>query len=68
MKYLLLNFKTEYFIQNGIKIFTGTAGQQRIGKEYIANYLIPLPPLAEQKRIVSKVKELMQLVDKLENI
>lgn len=67
MKYLLLNFKTEYFIQNGIKIFTGTAGQQRIGKEYIANYLIPLPPLAEQKRIIAKVEELMSLVIKLEN-
>ncbi len=66
MKYLLLNFKTEYFIQNGIKIFTGTAGQQRIGKEYIANYLIPLPPLAEQKRIVAKVEELLNLVNKLE--
>ena len=28
-------------------------------------YLIPLPPLAEQKRIVAKIEELMQYCDKL---
>ena len=28
-------------------------------------YLIPLPPLAEKKRIVEKIKELMQYCDKL---
>ena len=65
-KYLLLIFKTELFIKNGIKNFTGTAGQQRIGKDFIVNYLIPLPPLAEQKRIVVKVEELLNLVNKLE--
>ena len=65
-KYLLSIFKTELFIKNGIKNFTGTAGQQRIGKDYLANYLIPLPPLAEQKRIVAKVEELLNLVNKLE--
>lgn len=62
-KYLLSIFKTELFIKNGIKNFTGTAGQQRIGKDYLANYLIPLPPLAEQKRIVEKLEEILPLVD-----
>jgi len=31
------------------------------------NILIPLPPLAEQKRIVEKVDEIMNMLDELEN-
>ena len=40
--------------------------QQFISLTFIRNYVIPLPPLAEQQRIVAKVEELMQIVDKLE--
>lgn len=65
-EYLLCFFKTEYFITNGVKSFTGTAGQQRIHKDYLATCLIPLPPLAEQKRIVAKIEELLPLIDHYE--
>ena len=64
-EYLLWFFKTDYFISNGVKSFTGTAGQQRIHKDYLSNCLIPLPPLAEQKRIVAKLEELLPLCKKM---
>ena len=39
--------------------------QPNISKEKIVNTLIPLPPLAEQQRIVEKIEELLPLVEKL---
>lgn len=65
-EYLLWFFKTDYFISNGKKSFTGTAGQQRIHKDYLATCVFPLPPLAEQKRIVAKIEELLPLIDRYE--
>ena len=46
---------------------TGTSGTMpKINQSTVKSLPIPLPPLAEQKRIVAKVEELMALVDKLE--
>jgi type I restriction enzyme S subunit len=45
---------------------TGTAGQKRVPTEYFAFSPFPLPPLAEQHRIVAKVDELMVLCDELD--
>lgn len=63
LEYLLCLFKTEDFICKGVKAYTGTAGQQRIGKDFIEEYLIPLPPLEEQRRIVEKIKTLMPIIE-----
>lgn len=35
--------------------------------EVLKNYLVPLPPLAEQKRIVAKLEELLPLCDRLKS-
>lgn len=36
--------------------------QPNISKEKLVNYLIPLPPLAEQKRIVAKLEQLFKVL------
>ncbi len=65
-KYLIWIVKTDSFIQGGIQSFSGAVGQQRVRKEYISKYLIPVPPRKEQDRIVHKLNELFALVILLE--
>ena len=43
---------------------TGTAVRQMPAKE-MGNLLIPLPPLAEQHRIVAKIEEIMPMIERL---
>jgi type I restriction enzyme S subunit len=52
----------------GQRLFTGISRSAQAGfnKDDIASSLLPLPPLAEQQRIVAKVDELMVLCDQLE--
>lgn len=42
------------------------AAQPNFSKDKILTYPFPLPPLAEQRRIVAKVNDLTALVDRLE--
>jgi type I restriction enzyme S subunit len=65
-EFVLIYLKTRGFISRGEPRMTGSAGQKRVPREYFAGSPFPLPPLAEQKRIVAKVDELMALCDRLE--
>lgn len=65
MKYLLWFVKTNYFIKDGKNHFTGTAGQQRVSKQWLSKVLIPIPPLEQQKRIVDKIEKCFELIEQL---
>ena len=41
------------FRQNGTEAMTGAAGQKRVPAGFVANYKVPLPPLAEQRAIAA---------------
>jgi type I restriction enzyme, S subunit len=47
-------------------LFITTAGQKTVNQGHLRSLAIPLPPIAEQRRIVAKVEQLMTLVDELE--
>jgi len=47
------------------KLFITTAGQKTINQGHVNSLIIPLPPLAEQHRIVAKVDELITLCEQL---
>ena len=55
------------FITDIAKIRTTGGAAPRVNMSTVRGYPIPLPPLAEQHRIVAKVEELMALCDQLES-
>ncbi len=63
--FLLWFLKSEYFIKYGVEHFGGTVGQQRVGTADVKQCYIPLPPIEEQKRIVTKIEELFKQVEAL---
>lgn len=64
--FILLNIKSPIYLKKGEAGMTGTAGQKRLAKDFFSFYPLPIPPFAEQHRIVAKVDELMALCDQLE--
>lgn len=66
-EYLTLVINSPYgvkYAKGNISSKGGSAGNFNLGR--IRSFLIPLPPLAEQNRIVQKLDELMQYCNELE--
>lgn len=62
--FLWLIFKGMYYREHIRNLVKGT-NINNIKEEYITTLPIPLPPLAEQKRIVAKIEELFAEIDKM---
>lgn len=71
-KFLYLLTTEIAFRQYGTESMTGAAGQQRVSADFVANYQIPLPPLAEQRAIAAfldrKTAKIDTLVSKKERL
>jgi type I restriction enzyme S subunit len=63
--YLQRFMLSEIFLVQAIKNDTRVA-MPKINQMELNSIAVPVPPLAEQRRIVSKVNQLMALVDELE--
>ena len=51
------------FRERGKKNMSGAVGQKRVAKKFIENYLINLPPLEQQRRIVAKLDAVFAEID-----
>ena len=65
-KFYLYLFKSQWYISEGTKYFKGVVGQQRVHKGIFTDLQIPLPPLAEQYRIVAEIEKWFALIDQIE--
>ena len=61
--YLLWIAKTDDFINGGVETFSAAVGQQRVDRDFIVNYLIPLPPVNEQKSIINKINVAFSVIN-----
>ena len=65
--YVFQNFKSPYVLKTYQERFGGSGLQPNLKISDVTDLLLPIAPIEEQHRIVTKVDELMALCDQLEN-
>jgi len=61
--WIYLNLAYSEFREIGKIQMTGTGGLQRLPKEFVLNFEIPLPPLAHQRALVTQIEQWQKVAD-----
>lgn len=68
-KYILYWLNSPFGVSTSIKNITGKESSQgNLNVDDVRNFLIPLPPIEEQQRIVDKIEELFAKLDEIKPI
>lgn len=65
-EYGLMFFKSDYFINSCAGSYNGVVGQQRISRSLIEEMPFLLPPIDEQRRIISAVNDYFAVLNRIE--
>lgn len=61
IEYIHFLLRNEKILQTAQNYFGGSAGQQRVSKDFLLNFKVPLPPIKIQKEIVDKINNAYKL-------
>lgn len=62
-EWIFYHINTSDFINEGKAFMMGTAGQQRIDINFVKQFQIPIPPLEEQRQILTEIRTEKSLVE-----
>jgi type I restriction enzyme M protein len=66
--WIYYNIITHTFRENGKLRMTGTGGLQRVPKDFLSNYKIPLPSIEIQERLINDIEEEIKIVQTNKNL
>jgi type I restriction enzyme S subunit len=63
-EFLLKEILSEVFLEQ-VRVAENRIKMPKLNQESLTSFVLPIPPLAEQRRIVAKLDQLMALCDQL---